>query len=186
VRRKKSNLGVVVLLMAAATGATGLVYYVRTTAQEVPADLRREAKSESGATTTKPVRQEQVQKRFVVVFLPREGGPQTSFRQVTREAPREADLRVFAINEFLTGSNVAPPDARLLSLELEERHAKLHFNAAFRTTYGSMDEGTIIEGLRRSLGQFVEVATFEMFAEGEVIDTFGHVEFDTPITVLRG
>ncbi len=99
--------------------------------------------------------------------------------------PAGSDKFVFAVNEFLLASKVAPEEARLAKSTLTDGNLKLEFNQAFDRTYGSQDEQTLVDGILRTLGQFPEVRTVQFTIEGAQMETLGHLDLSTPQAVLR-
>lgn len=176
-----------VFTLFAATVVAGLAMYVKLApADKVPAQEHRDNAVSRPApqidVTTK--RSGAIDGR-VEVFAAQPDGDGVKFTSRTVAVPDGEDAKTFAVNEFLKSSNIPDTDARLLSVSVEDRVAKLYFNAAFEGGYGTMDEGVLLEGLGRSLGQFAEVDKFEIFVDGKPLDSLGNVELESGLDVKR-
>jgi hypothetical protein len=94
------------------------------------------------------------------------------------------DPKVEAVNEYLRSSKVAPEGSQLMSIDLEDSIANLHFSEGFDSGGGSMDEAALIYGIRAVLGQFDEIQQFRIFVEGKQIEALGHFEFGDLISTI--
>jgi hypothetical protein len=99
-----------------------------------------------------------------------------SFTTSSADVPSGEDARVFAVNQFLMDSNIAPAGARLLGIDVHDRVATLSFNSAFFSGYGTMDEQALVEGLRKTLGQFKEIEELDFRNQGRKAETLGNIE----------
>jgi hypothetical protein len=123
--------------------------------------------------------------RTVAVYLPKfDKSDALSFDRSTAKVPPGEDIRRFAVNQFMSQTKLADPQARLLSISVKDGLATLSFNAAITSGFGSDDERTFVEGIRMVLGQFKEIEKLEFYADGIKLDSLGHFEIDN-VTVKR-
>ncbi|MBI1756135.1 MAG: GerMN domain-containing protein [Fimbriimonas ginsengisoli] len=169
------------LLAVALSGAAALGLYVNATrpAQDAAGSAVRRG-PQVGVTAT-----HQGQGSRVAVLTPHTDGLEVSFTQEQRELPAGADAKVFAVNGYLRQLKSVPPEAEMLSVDLQGRTAILQFNEAFRQTYGSIDEKIILDGLRATLGLFPEVDSIRLYIGGNALDSLGHADLDEPLPVIR-
>ncbi|MCB8933422.1 MAG: GerMN domain-containing protein [Fimbriimonadaceae bacterium] len=179
-RRKKSKTQdkSVWALLALGLGVVGaLAAYVKfTPADRVPEPMRRPA-----ATSSKPA----PAATQVWVFSPHAEGVEIGFDRTKMPVPTGVDAKVYAVNEFLSKSKIAPEGARLVSAQVIEGEAQLHFNRAFDTTYGSTDESALIQGLQRTFGQFPDIQALRFYVEDTPMSTTGNIDLSEPVPVLR-
>lgn len=179
-RRKKSKSGdkSVWALLALGVGVVGaLAAYVKfTPADRVPEPLRRPSVA---------ARQPAPKASEVWVFAPHPQGVEVGFDRTLMPVPQGDDPKVYATNEFLSKSKIAPEEARLVSAQVVEGEAQLHFNRAFDTTYGTTDEAALIQGLQRTFGQFSEVASLRFYVEDTPMETTGNIDLSEAVPVLR-
>jgi hypothetical protein len=90
---------------------------------------------------------------------------------------------VYVTNHVLRNLKVA--GARAIGVEVKERVALIDFNPALTEGFGSMEEANLIKALQMSLGQFKEIDSFQVVIEGQVLDSLGHFEIDSPVPVIR-
>lgn len=122
----------------------------------------------------------------VVLLSPSYVGGELGFSEKVVKVPRGEDPKAFVLNQFLNAAAITPADVRVLSVHVNaDGLAALSFNKTLGQGLGSMDESTLVNGLRCVIGQFPEVNSIEMFADGERIDTLGHFDFSEPIPVKR-
>lgn len=172
---KNANLLLLMGLAGAVVG--GLVAYIKLApADVVPADIRR----------TDPITQPEVPNaKKVTIFEPTAQGDEVTFNQRQVEVPSGTDPAVFAVNEFLRSTTIVDKEARLVAVDRKGNEAILQFNAAFNQTVGTGDEKVLLDGIRRTMGQFTEVESIRFEIEGQPMETLGNVELDQPIIVLR-
>ena len=165
----------------------GLAAYVKLApADKVPAEEHRDQLSQKPAPQVDiTAKRTDSEVTDVFVYTPRASGETTVFEGELVAVPAGVDAKVFAVNKFLEVSKIVEPTARLLSVSVEDGVAKLSFNAAFEGGYGSGDEGVLIEGLSRSLGQFKEISKYEVFVDGKPLDSLGSVELAGGLDVKR-
>ncbi|MBS1719189.1 MAG: GerMN domain-containing protein [Armatimonadetes bacterium] len=99
--------------------------------------------------------------------------------------PSGEDARLSAVNEFLSSSNIVPKGAKAMSISMRDRTAVIEFNEAFNKTYGTIDEQTILTGLRMALGQFDDVDKILLMVSGKPLDSLGSVDTTEPLDVIR-
>lgn len=179
-KRKKSksqdkSVWALLLLGLGIVGA--LAAYVKfTPADRVPEPMRRPAVSSQKPTPAA------VQ---VWVFTPHAEGIDIGFDRTHMPVPEGVDPKVYAANEFLSKSKIAPEGARLVSAQVIEGEAQLHFNRAFDTTYGSTDESALIQGLQHTFGQFPDIQNLRFYVEDTPMSTTGNIDLSEPVPVLR-
>jgi hypothetical protein len=109
-----------------------------------------------------------------------------AFTKQETTVPEGQDEKVFAVNEFLKASQIAPPDAQALLVDLRENGtAVISFNKAFEQTYGTFDEKKMLDGLASSLGQFPDVNVIVLEVDGVQLKTLGNADITDPIPVIR-
>jgi len=93
------------------------------------------------------------------------------------EVPEGEDARVFAVNQYLRETKIAPDSAKLLAIDVKDGEAVLSFNEDFyKGGYGTDDERALLGGIQRVLGQFKEIDTLEFLRDGEKAETLGNIE----------
>jgi germination protein M len=183
--KRSTNLIAGTVLLVSALGIGSLAYYVRTEpSAQIPVELRRDNGPAAPAAETPEQSPQQV--RDVKVFVPKEEGFELSFDEETVRVPANEKPEAFAVKEFLRRSEAAPAGTRLLSVEVVNRVALLHFNPALTSGMGSFQERAIVEGLERTLGQFRSINGFTIHIEGERLESLGeHFELSNPHPVKR-
>lgn len=171
------NASLLLLMGIAGAVIGGLVAYIQLApADVVPAEIRR----------TDPAKPTEIQtSKKVIVFEPTAQGDEVTFNQRQVEVPSGTDPAVFAVNEFLRSTTIVDKEARLVAVDRRGKEAILQFNTAFNQTVGTGDEKVLLDGIRRTMGQFPEVESIRFEVEGQPMETLGNVELDQPIIVLR-
>lgn len=96
------------------------------------------------------------------------------------------DQMVASVNDFLHDSHIAPDEARATKAIMSPKgELKLQFNSAFDRTYGSEEEGALVNGILRSLGKFRQIVNVQFYIGDEPMETLGHIDLTTPQPVLR-
>lgn len=166
------------LLMVAAAGTVALALYVQMT---------------PGASRIRPLESEQKgmpevsaaqNLRTVLIPVARFEDGKLYFQSRSFRLDSDADRKVEAVNEFLKGSNLLAPGVRLMSIDVEDGVAGLHFSEGFDSGTSSTDESTLVYGLRAVLGQFEDVHSFRIFVDGKQIEELGHVEFGDAVQTI--
>jgi len=121
----------------------------------------------------------------VKVLKPRYEDDKLVFDKSHQVPPAGQNSMVFAVNAFLKASGVSPEGALAERVELMSGVANISFNAAFRETYGTEDEHTIVDGIRTTMGQFPEVEFVRFSIGSEPLETLGNIDLTTPLKVLR-
>lgn len=175
-KRKRSNRfpALLAILMVAAAGTVALGLYVKLTpANHVP----RIAITPPKKTTPK------IEEKGVEVLIPVPSGTleNQSFSRKSFTVAPGIDARVGAVNEFLKESGGLPSSVSLLSVNVRDGLAELSFSEGFDSGTGSMDEATLINGLKAVLGQFPEISKFVIYSGGKQIEELGHFELLDPI-----
>jgi hypothetical protein len=161
------------LLALGILGFGGLAWYV---ANNPYSDLPREMKA------PKPEVKRESEAR---IFTPKANGAEITLEERKVEVPKGEDPMVFSVNAFLQRAMVSPPEAKLLGVQVDEDGlATLSFNRAFERTYGTLDEKTLLDGIRASMGQFPNVKKILLTIEGQPLETLGGVDLTEPLDVL--
>ena len=172
--RKRSDRGLYALLALGLGVVAVLFAYVKgTPADRIPADLVRPDKPVAAAPAK------------VWVYAAKPDGASVAFEGSEVALPRGEDPMVFAANQFITSSKIAPEGSRLVSVDVVEGEAQLHFNDAFDTTYGSTDESALLRGIQRTFGQFTAVNTLRFYIGDKPMQTTGNIDLTEPVPVER-
>ncbi|GIK31915.1 MAG: hypothetical protein HND43_01875 [Armatimonadetes bacterium] len=189
-KKRRPGLG-----MPVAVGLLGLLvvgglaaYVAWAPADRIPDWLKRPDKR----TTSRPVEPTVTPEltpeveQEVILLSPSYVGGELGFTETVAKVPQGEDPKAFVLNRFLDAAAITAADVRVLSVHINsDGLAALSFNKSLGQGLGSMDESTLVNGLRSVIGQFPEVNSMEMFADGEKIDTLGHFDFSEPIPVKR-
>ncbi|HRJ27444.1 MAG TPA: GerMN domain-containing protein [Fimbriimonadaceae bacterium] len=169
------------MLLCGAMVVGVLGYYVKfSPANRVPEDQKRASR------TSPPVpRDDPTQAKTVQSMRPEYQGDRLQFQSKTKPVPPGTNAIVFAVNEFLGSSQVAPADAKLVTAQVKDKTVTLDFNAAFDTTYGTEDEHTILDGILLAVGQFPSIDFVVFQVEGRPLETLGNIDLTTPQKVIR-
>src|SRR6185436_16789806 len=170
-QRRNRLTAALTLLMIAAAGTVALALYVQLTpgASRIrPPDNDLKGMPEVSSA-------QNLQNVLIPVARFEEG--KLHFQSRSFRIDSGADRKVEAVNEFLKGSNLLPQGVRLMSIDVEQGVAGLHFTEGFDSGTGSTDEATLVYGLRAVLGQFEDVHSIRVFVDGRQIEELGHVEF---------
>jgi len=154
-------------------GFAGMAIYVANGRQKIPAELKAPAvrtRHADEVSTIKPVR----------------SGTDLDLNKVKSQVPANEDPIVFTVNEFLKNSTIPSKDARLLAVTLDDGLATLSFNEAFRQTYGTTDEETLLKGIMESLRQFPSIKRVQFSINSQPLDTLGSVDLSMPLDLDRG
>lgn len=177
--KKSKNTGLVItmLVVSIVGGALLGVYVVDTpAAARVPQDLRRE----------KPVvKTTQVPGRLVP-RVQKDG--RVTFQLENVKVPAGQDERVFLINDLLKqlhDHGLGDSNARALGVDVHDRIAYIDFNSAFEKTYGTMDEGTVLNGILSTMGQFSNIDKVKFEINGKSMETLGNVDLTEAQDVIR-
>lgn len=154
--------------------------YVLTTpdAQKVPVPLRRETSRRPKAPISSSVN----------VMMPEIKGGQLRLSKRSETAPKGEDPRIFVVNEYLRQlheKGLGDSKARAIGIDLMDGVAHISFNPAFEQTYGTDDEGVILNGIAASLGQFPDIEKIQYEVEGKPMDSLGNVDLTEPQPVIR-
>jgi|GEM_PF-1383232 len=180
----RSQAGIWALLFLGVVVVAALLVYVRTTGTRVPADQLRTDRNVTapsrnpGADTPTPERNE------VEVLAPRYENGELKYHPTEVKVPRGTDPYLFAINSYLEQTRaIVPKNARAVRAQREGKTLVIDFNEAFRTTYGTDDERTLLDGLVNTAGQFEEVDQIVLMCAGEPLDSLGNVDLSEPLPV---
>lgn len=183
--KRKTNLtGVVLLLVVGAAGVFGVSWYLKDTpeARTVPVGARRQ---EPQTRVSERAPDHSTQTQSVSIFTPRATSGDWSFDQRTEEVPVGTAPIVFAVNRYLEQLPFVPSRARAVAVEVKDRVAYIDCTEAMEKTYGSSDEGILLQGLGRTVGQFPDVDRMEFLVSGTPIDSFGNVDASQGLDVIR-
>ncbi len=158
-------------------GLAAIAAYVKLTpADKIPDNLR--------AQGTAPTRSTKEHGRVKIVD-PHANGPDITYGHHDTPVPAEGDAVLTAVNGFLDQVPSVPKDARALSADVKDGIAKIEFSNSFERSYGSTDEGAILQGLQRAMGQFKDVNKVYLQIGGRPIDSLGNVDLSQGIEVIR-
>ncbi len=175
-------MGIWIATAAAMLGVTGIAAYVQfAPANEVPKELRRQEEGDKPVPSKPP----RAQMQTVSIAVPRIEGDDVVFDVKPLQVPSSKDPYLVAFQSFLSQSNIAPAEARLLRVDVEGGHAVLAFNGAFRAGYGSMEESMLLRGLLRTAGLFPNISTVEILVDGQPLGSLGHLEVPARVPVIR-
>jgi len=172
--KKKNNTGLVVtMLIVSVVGGALVGAYVMTTpdAQHIPTALKRDPSTVSAKETDQSTGYR---------LTARNDG---SFGKIKVEIPRGQDARTFLVNAYLNdlhSKGLGNKDAKLLGVSVVNGVAYLDFNQAFSETYGTDDEGTVLNGINGTLAQFPEIKKAQYRINGQNMDTLGNVPLNEP------
>lgn len=105
------------------------------------------------------------------------------FRSRSFPLGSRADRKQEAVSEFLKGSNLVP-NSRLMSIDVIDGVASLHFSEGFEEGLSSTDEATLLYGLRAVLGQFEDVNGLRIFVDGRKLEEMGHFEIGDSVPTI--
>jgi hypothetical protein len=182
-RKKQTSGPVWALLLVGLLGAGALAFYVKQTPRlEDPAgpSVSVTRRDPPPATTTSDSPGDKV-----LVFRPYMEGPEVRFTKSEATVPTGVDPRVFAVNEFLKASKVAPEGAIAVGVQVRDGVALMDFSPGFDRSYSTTDEKTMLDGLLTTLGQFQDVEKLQILINGEPIESLGNVEVREPLDVIR-
>lgn len=172
-----SSRAVLTLLILGILGLGAIAAYVKLTpADRIPDSLR--AHESAPTRTTK-------EHTRVKIVDPHASGPNIDYGQHDAPVPNDGDAVLTAVNGFLDQVPSVPKDARALSADVKDGIAKIQFANSFERSYGSTDEGAILQGLQRAMGQFKDVKKFYLEIGGRAIDSLGNVDISEGIEVIR-
>ncbi len=179
--RKSNKIPIIAsLLLVSVVGGSVMGAYVLTTpqAQHVPPALRRVAKADA--------KEPRDHERRVVPHISNKGG--TNFATADIKFPPGVDHRVYLVNDFLGqlyGKGLGNPDAKAIGIDVRDGTAYLDFNRAFDQSTGTMDEGTILNGILLALGQYTDIDQVQFEVEGKPMESLGNIDLTVPQPVLR-
>ncbi|MFN3728471.1 MAG: GerMN domain-containing protein [Fimbriimonadaceae bacterium] len=179
----KSKLAAILVLSLSAAGFAGLAIYAsQSKVNRIPDHMRKDG---GGGPEVNVDAKQQKRANYIKVFMPKYVGDELRFDFVEQSIPQSEDRMVFAVNQFLRSSHILPEKARVVGINVDANgHASLSMSPEFESGVGLEDERTLIDGIRVALGQFQNVATFEMHVEGEPIRTLGHLDLSERIRTL--
>ncbi|MCC7101968.1 MAG: GerMN domain-containing protein [Fimbriimonadaceae bacterium] len=184
-KNHKPTNGLWAVLLAGALVAGSVAAWVQMTDNKsIPISERRSPTERPGKPAKVHVPQSEGE--TVAVLKPRYDGDAIKYDRTEAQVPKGIDKMVFAVNEFLRESDIAPKDARATKAVLTERgELRLQFNNAFDRTYGSEEERALVDGILHSLGQFKEIVNVQFCIGDQPMETLGHIDLSTPQAVLR-
>lgn len=172
----RNNTGLWILLVAGLAVTTSLTVYVRTTpASRVPEDSRRLYRDdeEPPLSPANPRAQE------VTVLTPVTINGELQFDRATETAPPGTDAMVYAVNRYIENTELAP-GAKLIDARAHDGILVLTFNEAFDRTYGTMDEGAMVNGILETVAQFDDVSKVQFMIGERPMATMGNIDLTQP------
>jgi hypothetical protein len=177
-KRKKSNpnsklLATLLVLGVAVVGLLA-VYVKFAPADRIPDDERRQAQNVGEDRDQTPT---QATKTYYIFDA------DSNWQKVAVDVPNGQEPVAGTVGAYVT--KVYPSSSvKLLSAEVKDKTAILNFSKGFASEAGSMEEGQLIEGLMRVLGQFPDIDKAQIMVDGETLET-GHNVYDE-VDVIRG
>ncbi len=188
-KAKTNYFGAFALLAIGAAGAVGITSYIQKTpdAQKVPEGIRREEanRRRHAPDVEASVQPDQQADHTIIVLTPESKNGDLTFTSKTESVPDKVEPIVFAVNRYLENTGFVDPKAKALAVQLKDGMAHIDVTEAFETSYGSLDERTVLQGLQRTMGQFAEVKTFAFYVSGKQVTTLGNADLTDPIRVIR-
>jgi len=175
--KKKNNTGLVVtMLIVSVVGGALVGAYVMTTpdAQHIPTALKRDPSTVSAKETDQSTGYR---------LTPRNDG---SFGRIKVDIPRGQNARTFLVNAYLDdlhAKGLGNKNAKLLGVSVINGVAYLDFNQAFSETYGTDDEGTVLNGIQQTLAQFPEIQKMQLRINGQNMESLGNVDLSKPLPI---
>lgn len=184
-QNKRSKLPFLIVAVLCGGAVWAVADYVKVAhADKVPAYEHRPTESTKPETdvtvSSSPRKTPTSAQNQVMVFAPVKGSGQVEFSSEAVNVPDDEDPKVFAVNELLHSLKVTDPDARLMSVEMVDSTAVLHFNAPMNHTMGEDDESYLVNGITKTMAQFPEVKKVQFYAEDKRIETFGSIDLSEP------
>lgn len=184
-KNHKPSNGLWAVLLAGGLVAGSVAAWVQMSGDRTIPVAERRLPTERTGKPTKPF-PEPTAKDRVTVIKPRYEGDSIKYDRHQTEVPAGVDKMVFAVNEYLRESGIAPKEAKAIKATLSDRgELKLEFNESFDRTYGSEEERSLVDGILHSLGQFKEIVNVQFFIGDEPMETLGHIDLTAPQAVLR-
>lgn len=121
----------------------------------------------------------------VMVYTGSIGTNGASFTAEKTPLPSGANPMTFALNQYLHGSGVGDPSARILDVTVSGDNAAIATNEAFDKGYGSFEEHLILVGFAKTLSQFDGLTTFTLEANGKPITTLGSADLTSPTNIKK-
>lgn len=179
--KKSKNTGIVItLLVISIAGGAALGAYV----VETPAALHVPTSERKVKVLAKEPSQGPMK---LVPHVEKDGT--VSFDRQSITIPHGQDPRVYLVNEYLKtlhAQGLGDKDARALGIYISsDGIAHLDFNQAFDESYGSMDEGTVLNGIEATLGQFPEIDQIQFEIDNKPMQTTGNIDLSQPVPVIR-
>jgi hypothetical protein len=184
-RKKPTTLALLVIGTLSVSGVAALTnYVVNTPKASRVTETQSETNKQLGIKGPDiKVQRQEVQnpkESTIKVLVPKFVNQELTFTTESAEVPKGTDPKVYAIEKFLERSRVASKDARVLGVSLgDSGNALVSFNDKVMGM-GSDDEGIFLRGIVETLKQFPEVQTVEFAVDGQIVDTFGHIEISGP------
>ena len=180
--RQPSRAPAVVMLVVALGVVAALAAYIKLApADRVPQEERRpDAVSDlQGGRRSHPAGP------TIDVPIPSFVNGELTFQPSREAVPDGEEPRAYAVNAFLQASRIADSSVRVLGVDLKDGIARLDFSDGFEQSQGSMDEATLVKGIRAALGQFPDVQSVEFYVSGKRVDELGHLDLSEPQDVIR-
>jgi len=175
-------------MLLAALGIGAFAVYVRTApgAQRVPEEIRRPKHEVSNPAPVKRHRRGPdvtVGSQGPALRLPVLSGDDVVLGGEAGTPPAGVKPMVYLANATL--KELQLDNAKALSVEVEDRNAKVSFNSALDEGFGSSEEGSVVKALQLAMGQFPEIDSFQFVIDGEVRTSLGQLDLSEPIPVIR-
>lgn len=172
------SLWLLAVLGIGVVGAFG-AYVKLTPGAKIPVDQHRPSDDQKKPPPPKVGISTHEENSKVEIFLPKfSEQDDMSFTSKEVDVPKGQDARVYAVNEFLKETKIAPSEAKLMGIDVKDGTAVLSFNAAFFEVAGTDDERAVIGGLQKIFGQFKDIDILDFRNEGSKAEALGNIELE--------
>jgi hypothetical protein len=190
-RSKRKNRAIYPLVLVAALGLGGLIYYARNASDLIPpshpkaSHLPTAESHEAGSAQNLKIDSQGSSSGTAHIFTPKAEGGVTVYEAHESPTPPGQDPRVYAVNAFLRQNSAVPPTSSVVAIEVKNGVAELSLNSDFRTSYSDDDEETILGGIARTLGAYPGIRSFRLYKKGVPVETLGGADLSEPTPVTR-
>ncbi|MBL8048164.1 MAG: GerMN domain-containing protein [Chthonomonas sp.] len=183
---KKRNSHRLALIGVAAAVVGGLAAYAKMQGNRVPeAEMRSERLPQHQPVDKRQPPQTKVEKAKDEVEIVRVDYQSEDYKVERDKRKLEAGQSPYlvAVNASLAHVTAVPAGAVATSAKLDGSVLKLDFATPFRKTYGTAEEGEILNTITEALKQFGEVKSVLITEGGQPIESLGSVELTEPLEV---
>lgn len=183
--KRKASRGI--WIIAGLTVLGGLGAYAKMQGNKVPEAEMRTERAPQHRTPSVKAPDTQVKKDKTSVEIVRVDYQSENYKvdRDTRELETGQSPYLVAVNASLAHVDAVPAGAVATSAKFSDGKLALDFAAPFRRTYGTAEEGEIIQTILESLKQFKDVKSVLITEGGKSIETLGSVELTEPLEVTH-